>query len=155
MEENSEEELSCTPPDIAQTEEMVTLNLLPQKSRLKYEKNYKKFIDWCSIKKVKSYSENVLLAYFSEESKSYKAATLWSYYSMIKACLQIKENIDISKYNRLIAFLKRQSEGYKPKKSKILNREQIVTFISDSPDDSFLAIKVSNIWILSLNTYLY
>jgi hypothetical protein len=38
----------------------------------------------------------------------------------LKAELNIKDNIVISQYSRLRAFLKRKAVGYTPKKSKIL-----------------------------------
>ncbi|KAJ8965930.1 hypothetical protein NQ317_008866 [Molorchus minor] len=41
-------------------------------------------------------------------------------YSMVKSCLIIYDNIDISKFPKLIAFLKRTGDGYQAKKSKIL-----------------------------------
>ncbi|KAJ8968747.1 hypothetical protein NQ317_004451 [Molorchus minor] len=45
------------------------------------------------------YSENVLLAYFSENAKNYKSSTLWAQYSMVKSCLIIYDNID--KYKQI------------------------------------------------------
>ncbi|KAJ8975570.1 hypothetical protein NQ317_016981, partial [Molorchus minor] len=74
------------------------------------------------------YSENVLLAYFSENAKNYKSSTLWAQYSMVKSCLIIYDNIDISKFPKLIAFLKK-------------NRE-IDRFLSSADDKEFLMIKV-------------
>ncbi|KAJ8982935.1 hypothetical protein NQ317_005250 [Molorchus minor] len=39
-----------------------------------------KVVRW---KNVQVYSENVLLAYFSENAKNYKSSTLWAQYSMV------------------------------------------------------------------------
>lgn len=86
------------------------------------------------------------MAYFEEKSKLWKASTLWSNFSMIKASLQIKNNVDISKYYKLIAFLKRKSVGYRPKKSKIFTSEQINTFLNEAPDTKYLMIKVASIF---------
>lgn len=41
------------------------------------------------------------------------------------------------------AYLKRQSEGYKPKKSKILTEENVETFINIAPNEMYLSTKVS------------
>lgn len=61
---------------------------------------------------------------------------------MIKSTLQINENVDISKYNKLIAFLKRQNDEYEPKKSKILTMENVKKFLNEAPDEDFLLMKV-------------
>jgi hypothetical protein len=63
---------------------------------------------------------------------------------MLKVNLIVKNNVDISKFCKLIGFLKRSSNGYRPKKSNILTREQMDRFISEAPDnDYYLMIKVS------------
>lgn len=54
----------------------------------------------------------------------------------------VYENIDISQYHRLISFLKVKSKGYVPKKSKVLEGEQILKFIKKAPDDIYLVHKV-------------
>ncbi|KAJ8974142.1 hypothetical protein NQ317_007317 [Molorchus minor] len=38
------------------------------------------------------------IGYFSENAKNYKSSTLWAQYSMVKSCLIIYDNIDISKF---------------------------------------------------------
>jgi hypothetical protein len=76
MEEGNElNDLSSTPPEIADVAKKVTLNLLPEKSRHKYEKQYDFFIAWCNLKKVKRYTENVMIVYFSEKAKTMKSST--------------------------------------------------------------------------------
>lgn len=121
----------------------ITLNLLPAKSRALYEKTYNEFVKWCKDNNVQAATEDSMLVYFDELCKVYKPSSLWSKYSMIRANLVAKENIDISQFKKLFAFLKRQSEGYKPKKSKILTREEIIKFFVEAPDENFLMIKVS------------
>ncbi|KAB0800183.1 hypothetical protein PPYR_05923 [Photinus pyralis] len=43
-------------------------------------------------------NENILLAYFSELSKQGKPSCLWTYYSMLRYMLRVRENLDISRY---------------------------------------------------------
>ncbi|KAJ8975432.1 hypothetical protein NQ317_000168 [Molorchus minor] len=74
--------------------------------------------------------------------KNYKSSTLWAQYSMVKSCLIIYDNIDISKFPKLIAFLKRTGDGYQAKKSKILTKSEIDRFLSSADDKEFLMIKV-------------
>lgn len=131
-----------TPPDIIESARNVTLNLLPEKSKLKYEKEYSCFISWCESRKVKKYSENVLLSYFGDKSKSLKSSTLWSKYSMLKQTLKIKHDVDIRNYAKLIAFLKKQAVGYKAKKSLTLSRDNVEEFIRNAPDEEYLLSKV-------------
>lgn len=132
--------------EIDEAANRATLDLLPRKSRIQYEIAYNKFVKWCEEKGVPGkYTENVFLAYFEEKSKVWKSSSLWSNYSMIKAMLRINSDVDISKHFKLIAFLKRQGEGYQPKKSKILTRDQIEQFLKCAPDDEYLMMKVATI----------
>jgi hypothetical protein len=49
-------------------------------------------------------------------------------------CVIVKNNIDISQYKKLIAFLKQQSVGYnQKKKSKTLTKEEILKFLFEGP----------------------
>ncbi|KAJ8972440.1 hypothetical protein NQ317_016519 [Molorchus minor] len=61
---------------------------------------------------------------------------------MVKSCLIIYDNIDISKFPKLIAFFKRTGDGYQAKKSKILTKSEIDRFLSSADDKEFLTIKV-------------
>ncbi|KAJ8976500.1 hypothetical protein NQ317_018444 [Molorchus minor] len=96
--------------EIVEAANIAISNLLPTKSRSLYDIAYNRFKKWCAEKNVEVYSENVLLAYFSENAKNYKSSTLWAQYSMVKSCLIIYDNIDISKFPKLIAFLKRTDD---------------------------------------------
>lgn len=62
-ENESDLEIS-TPPDVLEQATSAATQILPEKSRSRYETLYKKFMDWRLEKNVTSYSENVLLAYF-------------------------------------------------------------------------------------------
>lgn len=134
--------ISLTPPELVKSAATAINNLLPKKSKNLYQNVYSNFMDWKASKNANSFSENVILAYFNEISKQLKPSTIWSRYSMLKATLNQQENVDISTYKKLHSFLKRRSEGYKAKKSKILTANQIQKFLSEAPDDTFLATKV-------------
>lgn len=132
------------PAEIEEAATRATLNLLPSKSRQQYNIAYNRFIEWCKSKNVSGkYGENVMLAYFEEKSKVWKSSTLWANFSMIKLMLNIKNNQDISRYYKLIAFLKRKGEGYRPKKSKIFTQKEIDRFIIEAPDEQYLMLKVA------------
>lgn len=141
------EELSCTPPELRAAAQTAVNKLLPPKSKPIYDKEYNFFNNWRTEKKVELTTENVLLAYYGELSSTKKASTLWASYSMLRSCLNVYENLDISKFVRLQAFLKRQSDGYEPKKSKILEQDQINRFIHEADDLNYLAVKVSSNFI--------
>ncbi|KAF5298757.1 hypothetical protein FQR65_LT09626 [Abscondita terminalis] len=119
------------------------INLLPEKSRRLYEASYESFKKWCAENDVKNIDENTMLTYFDEKSKTFKSSTLWAQYSMIKSCMALHENIDVSQYKKLISFLKRNSDGYTAKKSKIFNREQVNSYLSKADDDVHLMRKVA------------
>ena len=134
-----EENLPSDVEDAALQAESV---LLPQKSRMMYEKEYQSFKKWKSIKNINGVSEKVLMAHFSEKSKKAKPSSLWSYYSMLKRTLLVNENCDISKFSKLTTLLKNLSGGYKAKKSKILVSDDIIKFLTEAPDDVYLFMKV-------------
>ncbi|KAK4885302.1 hypothetical protein RN001_001573 [Aquatica leii] len=60
---------------------------------------------------------------------------------MLQATLNIKHNINIKNYSKLIAFLKRKNDGHVPKKSKTLEIEQVEKFIREAPDEDYLLMK--------------
>lgn len=119
-------------------------DLLPEKSKQTYENCYQRFVEWKTDKAAFSFSENVFVAYFTDISRDKAPSTLWKIYSMFRSTTSIHNNIDISKYAKLKAFLKRKSDGFRPKKSKTLTRDEIKKFINDAPDDIYLATKVKN-----------
>src|SRR6202042_2308406 len=127
-----------TPQEITDAAKIVVSNLLPAKSKIQYEKVYIQFREWCNMKKVKTVSENVLLCYLEEKSKILKPPTLWSIYSMLKSTLNIKENIDLQRFTKLVPFLKSKSIGYRGKKSKVLTKEDIARFIKEADDEIHL-----------------
>ncbi|CAG9786832.1 unnamed protein product [Diatraea saccharalis] len=79
-------------------------------------------------KKQIAFSVNVMLAYFSELSAKLKPSTLLLRFSMIKSILKMRNNMDISKYPKLNSFLKRQSDCFTSKKSKILTSNEVKWF---------------------------
>ncbi|KAJ3661001.1 hypothetical protein Zmor_005426 [Zophobas morio] len=131
----------CTPPELREAAKNLEEKLLPEKSRTVYLKMYAEYKDWCAKKEVAGTSEDVLLVYFEEQSKKKKPSTLWSVYSMLRSTISLKEDIDISKYYKLVAFIKRQNAAYKPKKSSVFSRAEITKFLLEAPDNDFLSTK--------------
>lgn len=140
--ETNNEEMDCTPPELREIAKNMDDNLLPEKSKNLYMNAYKTFQTWCVGKKVKKTSENVLLAYFEEQAEAKKASTLWAIFSMLKSTIKLRENVDISRYFKLIAFLKKQNKNYVAKKSSVFTKEEIVKFLNEAPDAAFLTAKV-------------
>ncbi|KAL0879211.1 hypothetical protein ABMA27_002994 [Loxostege sticticalis] len=143
---SSSESDILTPETIKLEASNVIQNLIPTKSREKYLKAYDNFIQWKNRKGAKTFSENVFLAYFQELAKTKQPSTLWSVYSMLKTTVNINKDIKIDSYSKLVAYLKRLSEGHKPKKSKVFSGQNVETFLNDAPDKEFLAIKVALIF---------
>lgn len=130
--------ISNTPPEIKKMASEVTNDLLPNKSKDRYEEAYQKYMDWCLENKIKTTSENVMLAYFGSLHTKYCPTSLWAYYSMIKKVLQVKNNLDISRYHKLKAYLKKQSDGFVKKKSLIFTNEQMNQFLNEAPQKLLL-----------------
>lgn len=134
--------MSGTPPELVEAASTASLDLLPRKSKEKYECAYIRFMEYRKNKNANSFSENVVMAYFLELCSRMKSSTLWANFSMLKAVLAVKHDVDISKYSKLRSLLKKQAKGYRPKKSKILTKEQINRFIQEASDKEHLMIKV-------------
>ncbi|XP_011859053.1 PREDICTED: uncharacterized protein LOC105556569, partial [Vollenhovia emeryi] len=143
---NETDSESLTPAEVVETAKTAIENLLPEKSKEKYTTAYNKFMDWRTKNKVKSFSENTLLTYFTEMSHNHKPTTLWANYSMLKTTLSINNDINIHNYKKLTAFLKRKSQGFQSKKSQVLTPEQIQIFLNEAPDDTYLDTKVAMIF---------
>jgi hypothetical protein len=106
---------------VAQAKEAIE-KMVPPKSRLLYEKEYKLFCEWRKNQKAKGVDENIILAYVLERSRSVKSSSLWSYFSQLKKMLLVKENIDTGRFHQVKTFLKQQCIGHRPKKSKVFTR---------------------------------
>jgi integrase len=137
-------EMDCSSPEQTEVTANSVEDLIPPKSRKVYDFTYRRFLKWAEQQKASHYSENVLLTYFNHLSNNehLKSSTLWSHYSMLKAELNINHNIRLGKYTKLLAFLKRKNAGYKPKKTKILSKQQVDNFLHNAPNEKYLATKV-------------
>ncbi|KAJ8977830.1 hypothetical protein NQ317_011914, partial [Molorchus minor] len=118
----SDSEFECTPPEVRVAAERATEGIIPEKSRERYENTYELYSKWCVAKGVQHTSETVLLAYFCEISKQSKASTLWSRYSMLRAVLNFRHNVDI-----------RRMWDIKLKKSSVFSEADIDTFLNNAP----------------------
>ncbi|KAJ3640359.1 hypothetical protein Zmor_003661 [Zophobas morio] len=77
--EMSDSEAESLPLEAEEAAANVVSSLLPDKSKTKYEKLYKRFTDWCATKKINIEArEKVLLAFFEDLSKNYKCSSLWA-----------------------------------------------------------------------------
>ncbi|CAH0560672.1 unnamed protein product [Brassicogethes aeneus] len=129
--------------DLAKTNNVNTINLLPEKSKKKYEATYKNFLDWRARHNLDSFCENIVLKYFEQLSEKYKSSSLWAQYSMLRSTLIINNNVNIENYRKLKDFLKYKSQGYTAKKAKTFSQEEINRFINEAPDEIYLATKVA------------
>lgn len=117
--------------------------ILPKKSKELYQKAFKKYQNWALENKAEKVDQDVMLAYFSTQTSEMAPNTRWTHYSMLKMMVNKEYSVDIGVFKKLTAFLKRKSEGYQPKKAKILELDHIETFLKDAPDVEFLAVKVA------------
>lgn len=119
--------------------------MVPQKSKVRYEKAYKSFQNWMQEKKIKTVDEKVMLAYFNTEMAKFAPSSKWTFYSMLRTMINLNNNVDIAKFTKLVAILKRRSDGFQPKKSRILDKISILSYLRDADDHEALDIKVAMI----------
>jgi hypothetical protein len=141
---SNDSSVDCKSPSIVKSVQNTSFKVLaPKKSLQRYEIIYNQFMTWRETRDIKSsFSENILMTYFGELSKKIKPTSLWTQYSMLRSTLSRHHDVDISKYLRLKALLKRKSIGYKPKRSKTLTSMEIDKFLSEAPDEKHLFTKV-------------
>ena len=135
---NSDSELSedegIVSESIRESARLVTLNLLPDKSKRLYTKAYNEFNKWRKEKRTNSFCEDVFLAYFFELSSKYVPTSLWATYFMLRFTVNSYDNIDIDNYKKVIAFLKKNNVGYQPNKAAVFTKENISRFLSEACD---------------------
>ncbi|KAJ8910999.1 hypothetical protein NQ315_011264 [Exocentrus adspersus] len=133
------------PDDVLLEANSALSKIIPEKSKLLYEKEYINFCEWRNKKQVRGVNDKIIMAY-TEKSKRVKSSSesssLWSYYSQLKKMLSVKENVDISRFHQVTAFLKHKSTGYKPKKSRVFTREDLEKFLDTAPDINYLLLKI-------------
>lgn len=132
-----------TPPELCAISDGIIKNLLPDKSRNAYEITHDRFMQWRELKQATSFSDRVLISYFTELSKKWAPSTLWSEFSKLKSTLKIKNNIDISSYSNLVTFKKKMNKDFKPKKAATLTASEVRRFLEEASDTHNLATKVS------------
>lgn len=112
-------------------------------SRVRYESNYQNFLRWCNKRGFNNYTdEDVLLEYFKELIAPNKK-NAWTFYSMLKSCILIHNNVDISRFSRLLAYLKSHCPYVQAKKSRALSEYHINLFVDQADDEEFLLMKVA------------
>lgn len=138
-------DISIKEEPMTDEDEITEAAVLSEKSKQRYEAVYKTFMDWRNGKGITTFSESVFLDYFGEVIEKYSPSSLWSLYSMLRCTLSANNNVCIEKYAKLRALLKQINAGYQRKQSKTFSQEEINKFISEAPDDVYLAVKVASI----------
>lgn len=138
-------ERAGTPSELIEAAVEATNDLLPSRSKSRYEKVFDDFTKWKKSKNATSNSERVCVAYFKEMIDSQKKpTTLWAHYSMLKSTLKIFASINIESYAKLTAMLKKNAHGYVPKKAKTFNEIEVQQFLENAPDVLWLDVKVTH-----------
>lgn len=118
------------------------LDNVSDKMTSKYKSCYDAFVKWQETNGITSFDEDVLLAYFTEAAKTYKSSTLWCTFAKLKSTIFRNNNVDISGYSQVIAFLKERAVGFESKKFKMFTTEEVNRFLVEAPDEHYLAMKV-------------
>ena len=136
------------PLEIAEKAQEACENLLPNKTKALYLKNYEVFKKWKIESKVSVINEDVMLAYLSDCAKTKNPSTLWPLCFMLWSTILLYENVDISKFAKLHGYLKNATASYEPKQAKILTEEQVESYIENAPDETHLCNKVILIMVM-------
>jgi hypothetical protein len=86
----------------------VASSLLPAKSLARYEREYEEFKNWQKNNNVTGVTEDVLLVYLHQLSDKFSPNSLWSKWSMLKSCLEIKENAEVRRFVFLLQTLSKK-----------------------------------------------
>ena len=115
--------------------------LIPEKSKENYVREYELFEECRKEECVSGVNEDIVLAYLYNYRKRIAPSSLWTKYSMLKSTCRVYKNIDISKYGKVISYLKSEARTHKSKKANILEREHIQTFLKEACDSQYLMAK--------------
>lgn len=133
------------PFEIMQNAQLASLELLPAKSREKYYRIYNVFKKWQGGHGMTTISSTIMKTYFYEmDNKKYKPISMWAYYSMLKATIRVKENIDIGKFSEVVSFLKAKASGFKSAKAEVFTETQLKTFFDTASGVEWLDAKVTS-----------
>lgn len=116
--------------------------LIPKKSKQRYELAYASLCIWLKEHDVDINEKNILAYFVLRNSKLTSPGSLWSEFSMLKTMIKLNNGIDIGSFNKLLCFLKKKNVGHRPKKSKVFSREDVNKFLNNAPDDKYLLMKV-------------
>jgi integrase len=144
LSESSDEDLfDSTPPDLKESALKCKEKMIPQKSKETYERHWNNFEKWIIQKKVSKISENVMLAYFNELMEKYKASSLWTILSAIKAVSKTKPNVELGELESIQAVLKQKQAKEKKKKSAVFTRDQMDKFFQEAHGMEYLVPKLT------------
>jgi hypothetical protein len=96
------------PEEIEKEAINVASSLLPAKSLARYEREYEEFKNWQKNNNVTGVTEDVLLVYLHQLSDKFSPNSLWSKWSMLKSCLEIKENAEVRRFVFLLQTLSKK-----------------------------------------------
>ncbi|XP_044001775.1 uncharacterized protein LOC122848052 [Aphidius gifuensis] len=138
------------PIEQLKTADIIEQKLVPDKSEKIYKRTYQHFKTWQLLKETSSADEKIILTYmqYLKDDKNYSPSSLWSVHTMLKKTLLAEEEIDISSFSKVSAYLKKQSIGCRSKKSKNLTAKEIEFFLNNAPNDEYLCIKAVSILAL-------
>jgi hypothetical protein len=92
------------PEEIKKEAINVASSLLPAR----YEREYEEFKNWQKNNNVTGVTEDVLLVYLHQLSGKFSPNSLWSKWSMLKSCLEIKENAEVRRFVFLLQTLSKK-----------------------------------------------
>lgn len=136
------------PSSIVEAAAAARKDLIPDKSKERYELAYNSFLNWMAKEGVPhgNYSEIVLLAYMKGLADRYSISTVWASFSMIKAVIKLRNGTDIGKYASVTAFLKGRTKGYSPKQARVFREEEVERFLEAASDSEWLDVKVRSFY---------
>ncbi|KAJ3661836.1 hypothetical protein Zmor_006217 [Zophobas morio] len=138
------------PEEIAKKGKELRSNLLPLKSKNAYEKVYVSFQDWKNKNRIKEVTEDVILAFLDMRVSTYLVKFIKLNYLTITVAkvvtLFFMARIYIEKFGAVISYIKKLNVGDRGKKSNVLTREEIKTFLQKADDGEYLFEKVALIF---------
>jgi hypothetical protein len=106
-------------PELKNIADCAVSNLIPEKSKRQYDKCYNDFKERCNKSNVKTVSENVVLAYLMEKSKTEK-------FNFMEHIFNVEAHAEHTGWHwcyevsEIGTFFEKKSVGYRAKKSKVL-----------------------------------
>jgi hypothetical protein len=123
-----DDEEFCVPDDVLEEASAAKYQMVPTKSKLRYQKELEIFTQWQTEIKGKDESSISAVVIFNVEEYT--------------VCISKRLYLQVSRFNSLTSFSKTKCRNYQPKKATTSSRNDVCKFLLEAADQEWILQKV-------------